>query len=224
MQKKITTLVIDMYGVILKEPKGNFIPYTFSHFDKSEHERLRRQFEEKRLFTKAGYGDISSHEFLSLLGYQDTEFHMRDYIENHLSFDSSFIDFAEKYYQTYDFVLLSTDVSEWSAYITKYFGLDKYFKHKIVSGDVHCRKPDPKIYEMTLQKANKKANECLFIDDSINNLLAAKEMGIGSILFDRYDKQDYDKKVLSFQELDALMESLDNENYPNNPQSEHKGE
>ena len=89
MQKKITTLVIDMYGVILKEPKGNFIPYTFSHFDKSEHERLRRQFEEERLFTKAGYGDISSHEFLSLLGYQDTEFHMRDYIENHLSFDSS---------------------------------------------------------------------------------------------------------------------------------------
>lgn len=224
MQKKITTLVIDMYGVILKEPKGNFIPYTFSHFDKSEHERLRRQFEEERLFTKAGYGDISSYEFLSLLGYQDTEFHMRDYIENHLSFDSSFIDFAEKYYQTYDFVLLSTDVSEWSAYITKYFGLDKYFKHKIVSGDVHCRKPDPKIYELTLQQANKKANECLFIDDSINNLLAAKEMGIGSILFDRYDKQDYDKKVLSFQELDALMESLDNENYPNNPQSEHKGE
>ena len=208
MQKKITTLVIDMYGVILKEPKGNFIPYTFSHFDKSEHERLRRQFEEKRLFTKAGYGDISSHEFLSLLGYQDTEFHMRDYIENHLSFDSSFIDFAEKYYQTYDFVLLSTDVSEWSAYITKYFGLDKYFKHKIVSGDVHCRKPDKQIYKLTLQRANKKANECLFIDDSVNNLLAAKAMGIGSILFDRYNNQDYEGKVRSFEELEALIESF----------------
>ncbi len=208
MTKKITALIIDMYGVILKEPKGNFIPYTFSHFDESEHERLKKQFEEERLFTKAGYGEISSHEFLSLLGYQDTEFHMRDYIENHLSFDSSFIVFAEKYYQTYDFVLLSTDVSEWSAYITKYYGLDKYFKHKIVSGDVHCRKPDPQIYELTLQQANKKANECLFIDDSISNISAAKEMGIESILFDRYDKENYDKKVLSFQELDMLLKSL----------------
>lgn len=208
MQKKITTLVIDMYGVVLKEPKGNFIPYTFSHFDESEHERLKKQFEEDRLFTKAGYGEISSHEFLSLLGYQDTEFHMRDYIENHLSFDSSFIDFAEKHYQTYDFVLLSTDVSEWSAYITKYYGLDKYFKHKIVSGDVHCRKPDRKIYELTLQQANKKADECLFIDDSISNLSAAKEMGIDTVLFDRYNQQEYNPKMRSFQELDALLESL----------------
>ena len=81
MTKKVTALIIDMYGVILKEPKGNFVPYTFSHFDKSEHERLKRQFEEERLFTRAGYGEISSHQFLSLLGYQDTEFHMRDYIE-----------------------------------------------------------------------------------------------------------------------------------------------
>ncbi len=208
MKKEITTLILDMYGVILKEPTGNFIPYTFSYFDKSEHERLKRQFEEERLFTKAGYGDISSHEFLSLLGYQDTEFHMRDYIENHLSFDSSFIDFAEKYYQTYDFVLLSTDVSEWSAYITKYYKLDKYFRHKIVSGDVHCRKPDRQIYELTLQRANKNANECLFIDDSISNLSAAKEMGIDTVLFDRYDQQEYHPKVLSFQALDALLESL----------------
>ena len=99
-----------------------------------------------------------------------------DYIENHLSFDSSFIAFAEKYYQTYDFVLLSTDVSEWSAYITKYYGLDKYFKHKIISGDVYCRKPDKRIYEITLNKAHKNASECLFIDDNLTNILSAKDI------------------------------------------------
>ena len=197
-----------MYGVILKEPKGNFIPYTFSHFEKSEHERLKRQFEEERLFTKAGYGEISSHEFLSLLGYQDTEFYMRDYIENHLSFDSSFIAFAEKYYQTYDFVLLSTDVSEWSAYITKYYGLDKYFKHKIVSGDVHCRKPDKRIYEITLNKAHKNASECLFIDDNLANILSAKDLGIESVLFNRFQEQYAGYQVNSFDELDKFLQSF----------------
>ena len=27
----ITTILIDMYGVILEESKGRFIPYTFEH-------------------------------------------------------------------------------------------------------------------------------------------------------------------------------------------------
>ncbi len=47
-------------------------------------------------------------------------------------------------------MLLSNDVSEWSAYITEYYQLNPFFKHKIVSGDVKCRKPDKKIYELTL--------------------------------------------------------------------------
>ena len=34
MHHKITTLIFDMYGVILKERTGNFIPYTFEHFEK----------------------------------------------------------------------------------------------------------------------------------------------------------------------------------------------
>lgn len=40
--KKITTLVFDMYGVIIEESKGNFIPYTYNHFDESEYERITR--------------------------------------------------------------------------------------------------------------------------------------------------------------------------------------
>ena len=61
-------LLLDMYGVIIKESKGNFIPYTFEHFDKKEYDRLVRAFREEGLFTKAGNGDLSSDEFLSLLG------------------------------------------------------------------------------------------------------------------------------------------------------------
>lgn len=91
MEDKITTIIIDMYGVILKERKGNFIPYTFEHFDESQHERLDRQFNEERLFTKAGYGQLSSDEFLSLLGYEDTDYHMKNYIENYLTLDNGFI-------------------------------------------------------------------------------------------------------------------------------------
>lgn len=203
---KITTLIFDMYGVIIEESKGNFIPYTYNHFDESEYERITRQFRAEKLFGKAGIGELNSDEFLSQMGFKDTQFHMRDYIENHLTLDAGFIPFAEKFVGQYEFVLLSNDVSEWSAYITEYHGLDKYFTHKIVSGDVKCRKPDRKIYELTLERIGKKPEECLFIDNTGKNLLVARELGIVPVMFDR-DKEEYiGVKVNSFEEFARIIE------------------
>lgn len=202
----ITTIIFDMYGVIIEESKGNFIPYTYNHFDEFEYERITRQFRVEKLFGKAGNGELSSDEFLSLLGFADTEFHMRDYIENHLTLDAGFISFAERFSGQYEFVLLSNDVSEWSAYITEFHGLDKYFKHKIVSGDVKCRKPDRKIYELALERIGKKPEECLFVDNTAKNLLVAQELGIAAVLFDR-DKEAYSgTKVNTFEELAQVIE------------------
>lgn len=196
-----TTLILDMYGVILKERTGNFVPYVYEHFDNSEHERLNKLFNEERLFAKAGYGKLTSNEFLSLLGFKNPEFHMKNYIENYLSVDKEFYIFAERAYKRFDLVLLSTDVSEWNEYIMKHYSLDKYFKDKIVSGNVGIRKPDPKIYELTLNKIGKSAEECLFIDDSIPNITAAKELGINSVLFNRFSENYTGEQVYSFEEL-----------------------
>lgn len=204
--RNITTIIFDMYGVILEESKGNFIPYTYNHFDESEYERITRQFRVEKLFGKAGNGELSSDEFLSMLGFTDTEYYMRDYIENHLTLDAGFLPFAERFAGQYEFVLLSNDVSEWSAYITEFHGLDKYFKHKIVSGDVKCRKPDRKIYELALERIGKKPEECLFIDNTGKNLLVAQELGIRTVMFDR-DKEEYaGVKVNSFEELARVIE------------------
>lgn len=203
--QKITTILIDMYGVIMEESKGNFIPYTFQYFDKAEHERLRRQFKEQQLFTRAGLGEFTSDEFLSRLGYENPGYHMKDYIENYLTLDGGFIPFAEKYYQQYDFVLLSNDVSQWSSYITEYHRLNKYFSEKIVSGDVKCRKPEKKIYELALEKNGKCPEECLFIDNSVKNLEVAEEFGIVPILFNR-DGEEYGGRIVnSFAELDKML-------------------
>ncbi len=199
-------LLIDMYGVILEESKGNFIPYTLSCFNKIEHERLLRQIKTEKLFTKAGIGEISSNIFFSMLGFDNPEFHMKNYIENYLTLDKGFVPFAEKFYKDYDFVLLSNDVLEWSLYITEYYQLNKYFKYKIVSGDVKCRKPERKIYEITLERIKKHASECYFIDNSVKNLEVAQEVGISPILFNR-DKEQYAGTIVnSFEELADIIE------------------
>ena len=205
--QEITTILLDMYGVILEESKGNFIPYTFAYFDKAKHEMLKKLFKEDQLFTKAGNGEISSDIFLSMLGYEDPQFHMRNYIENYLTLDYGFIPFAEKYYTKYDFVLLSNDVSEWSSYITQYYQLDKYFKYKIFSGDVNCRKPDMKIYEFVLEKIRKNPVECMFIDNSVKNLKVAADFGIHTILYNRDDENYNGVIVNSFEELAKILES-----------------
>ena len=208
MNNRYTTLIFDMYGVIIEESKGNFIPYTYNHFDESHYEQLIRQFKQEKLFTKAGNGEFGSDEFLSGLGYDNPQFYMKDYIENHLTLDPQFFDFAEKYYKQFDFVLLSNDVSEWSAYITEFHKLDKYFTHKIVSGDVKCRKPDKQIYEIALKQTDKKPQECIFIDNSVSNLITAEELDISAILFNR-DNEEYNGRIVnSFSELDEMLKSI----------------
>lgn len=205
MIKQYTTVCIDMYGVILKESKGNFLPYIYEHFDESHHERLEKLIRSRKLFTKAQLGQISSHEFLSALGFEDPQFHYKNYIENHLTPDEGFFEFAEKIKGRYDLVLISNDVAEWSEHITKFYGLDKYFTHKIISADVGCRKPDFGIFDRFLEISGKSARECIFVDNSAKNLVAAEEVGMSPILFNR-DNEHYDgAEVFNFKELYNLI-------------------
>ena len=211
MMKNITTILLDMYGVILEESKGYFIPYTFGSFDQAEYDRLTRQFREEKLFTRAANGEMTSDEFLTQLGFQDPQYHMVNYIDNFLHLDQGFREFAERYSTKYDFVLLSNDVAEWSAWITEHHDLDQYFTHKIVSGDVKCRKPDRRIYEIALERTGKKPEECCFVDNSVKNLLVAAEMGIEPILFNR-DQEEYTGTIVnSFAELAEVLDEGEKE-------------
>ena len=206
--EKNRILLIDMYGVIIKESKGYFIPYTFERFDSSEHERLKKAFREERCFTRAQLGELTNAEFLSYLGYAFPKETMEDYLENYLTLDEMFIDFAEKYSKIYDMCLLSNDVLEWSEYLTEYYQINGYFKERIVSGQVHLRKPDKEIFLYTLQKLGCEPEQCVFVDNSVKNLLVAEELGIQTILFNR-DGEEYDGRVVNnFEELTEMLQCV----------------
>ena len=206
MEKK-RILLLDMYGVIIKESKGYFIPYTFEHFDRKEHSRLTRAFREECLFTKAGNGELSSDEFLSLLGYSNPTETMQDYLTNFLTLDQDFLQFAEQNYKQYDFVLLSNDVEEWSKYLFGLYGLQKYFKESIISGEIHMRKPENRIFSYAIEHLQCDPQECIFVDNSVQNLDAAQKAGINTVLFNR-DNEVYSGNIVNnFQELDSLLKN-----------------
>lgn len=204
MEKK-RLLLLDMYGVIIKESKGYFIPYTFEHFDAGEHDRLTRAFREENLFTKAGNGELSSDDFLSRLGYSNPAETMRDYLTNFLTLDQGFLQFAECNYRRFDFVLLSNDVREWSEFLFELHGLQRYFKARIVSGEIRMRKPEKRIFDYTTGYLQCSPQECIFVDNSVQNLYAAQGTGMHGVLFNR-DHAVYSGTIVnSFQELDSFL-------------------
>lgn len=198
-----------MYGVIIKESKGYFIPYSYEHIEKRHHDSLTKAFFEEGLFTKAQNGELGSDEFLSLLGYSNPTETMQDYLRNFLTFDKDFLWFAENNYKQYNFVLLSNDVVEWSKYIFKLYGLNKYFKESIISGDIHMRKPDSQIFYYAIKHMQCNPHECFFVDNSVKNLNAAqKSAGINTILFNRDNEVYSGNTVYNFKELNEILKNI----------------
>jgi SAM-dependent methyltransferase len=82
---------------------------------------------------------------------------------------------------------------------------EKYFSHRTVSADVKCRKPDLKIFDLTLEAIGKAPSECIFIDNDVKNLLAAEEVGISAVLFNRDGAHFDGATVETFGELCDLI-------------------
>lgn len=58
-----------------------------------------------------------------------------------------------------------------------------WFADVLVSGREKIKKPDPKIYQLTLSRFQIAAERAIFIDDNLRNVTAARAEGIGSIHF-----------------------------------------
>jgi len=63
------------------------------------------------------------------------------------------------------------------------FNFLKQFEGIVVSGEEKTRKPYSKIYETTLERYELSPEKCLFIDDSLDNVNAAKTMNIKALRF-----------------------------------------
>jgi 2-haloacid dehalogenase len=79
-------------------------------------------------------------------------------------------------------------LTNWSA-VTFPVAFERYSFFKdlegiVVSGKEKMVKPDKEIYELILTRYGLKANESLFIDDNLNNIITAKEMGFFTIHID----------------------------------------
>lgn len=84
--------------------------------------------------------------------------------------------------------------------------LISYFDPIIISFEIGVHKPDKKIFEYAIEQSPFEASEIAFVDDKLENLQVAKDVGFGQCLLFSREAHLGIKSTSSFKELPYLLE------------------
>ncbi len=79
--------------------------------------------------------------------------------------------------------MLTNNVREWEPLWRPMLPVDEIFETVVDSGFVGCRKPEAKIYAITLDRIGLPAESCLFVDDVLVNCEGAEKAGMTAVHF-----------------------------------------
>jgi putative hydrolase of the HAD superfamily len=79
--------------------------------------------------------------------------------------------------------MLTNNVREWEPLWRSMLPVDEIFETIVDSAFVGCRKPEQRIYELTLERLGLPAEACLFVDDLTTNCEGAEAVGMRPVHF-----------------------------------------
>ena len=79
--------------------------------------------------------------------------------------------------------LLTNNVKEWIEEWDRKDPLNQYFDVIVSSHEIKEIKPEPRIYQITLERLGAKPEECVFIDDKEKNIDTAMKLGMKGVVF-----------------------------------------
>jgi putative hydrolase of the HAD superfamily len=83
----------------------------------------------------------------------------------------------------YRMAMLTNNVREWEPLWRSMLPVDEIFEAVVDSGFVGVRKPEGRIYEITLERISLPAEACLFVDDVEVNCSGARRAGMSAVHF-----------------------------------------
>lgn len=83
----------------------------------------------------------------------------------------------------YRMAMLTNNVKEWEPLWRSMLPVDEIFELVVDSAFVGCRKPESRIYAITLERIGLPAEACLFVDDVKVNCEGAERAGIAAVHF-----------------------------------------
>jgi putative hydrolase of the HAD superfamily len=84
--------------------------------------------------------------------------------------------------------ICTNNVREWESRWRAMLPIDDIFDVVVDSAFVGTRKPEPRIYEITLERVGASPDQAVFIDDVEHNVEAARALGIHGIWFQSTDQ------------------------------------
>jgi putative hydrolase of the HAD superfamily len=134
--------------------------------------------------TEAAFLGSLDRELTRVLGH---EVHMHDFGERYFAFlhpNEDLIDYMRKLRERgYKLAICTNNVREWEPLWRAKLPVDEIFDVVVDSAFVGARKPERKIYDVTLERLGVAPGATLFVDDIEINCEAARELGIRSVWF-----------------------------------------
>ena len=183
----IRNIVLDMGNVLL-----DFNPeFVLDTFCSSEEEKnvIRKELFEGPEWALGDRGDIKDKDRFDLIKDRVPEkYHEAlrncadkwDICMDPLRGAREFCEYVKSH--GYGIYVLSNASDLFYEYFPRFLPLD-FFNGVFVSSDYLMLKPDVKIYETFLEKYGLKAEECLFVDDRVENTEGAKKAGMNIFPF-----------------------------------------
>ena len=198
---RITTVISDFGGVLTSPLIQSFaavqdrtgVPFeelgrAMSRIEEDEGEHPLYELEK---------GKISEPDFLEklgeylepALGHRPELHRFREIYFEALHPNEPMIDLMRELKKSHRMAMLTNNVREWEPLWRSMLPVDEIFELVVDSGFVGMRKPDPEIYELTMERlGGVRAGECLFVDDNDVNCAAARQLGMTAIHYEHNDQ------------------------------------
>ncbi|MGH7831005.1 MAG: HAD family hydrolase [Candidatus Binatia bacterium] len=135
-----------------------------------------------RLYDEAILGRLTAKQFWIALGLDPQ---LEDEYLQRYRLSSGAMEFLQRASKHFSSIwCLSNDLSEWSLKLRRRFDLEANVGGFVVSGDVGCRKPESRIFEILLGQVRAEPTQIIFVDDKKVNLDTAASLGFETVLFD----------------------------------------
>ncbi len=191
----------DLFGVILSE--GHLISNVLIPLLPS----VSNKKHVKSFYEDYNTGLINEIDFWNGIGisnYHD----LRSVFINSFQLEKDFEQVIKGLKKKYQLSILSNLPANWADELEKKFQFEKDFNPRIFSGKSKCKKPQTEIYQLLIKKSKLKAENIAFIDDRLENLQIASELGMTTIYFQKdIEKHPYvaNYKIKQFRELQFLF-------------------
>lgn len=194
--KKYKAIIYDIDGTILDTLEMNIVPLM-----KIIEEETGKKVAYEELLKYAGAPGLKTMADLKIKNIEKTYARWVKYV-NEYEHGAKLYEGFETVFEKFDGNIIQAIVS--SKMVAQYQidvvekGIDKYFKVAILADDTTKHKPDPEPIYKCLDKISIKPEEAIFIGDSINDYLAAKNAVVdfgyatwGSVSNDGIDDPTY---------------------------------